>query len=204
MPASGVRARFERIGGSKRAIYSEFGNKEALFTALVTELADDALRPLHPPEDQAPEDLRDILLRFARRLLAVSTSKNLVGVYRGIITEAYRFPHLARTFYENGPGRAARELRTVLDAAVARGEIAPIDTEVAADHFVGMMRDNLHLQVVLGLRETPKADELRKRADLAVEIFLSGIAKQARTEERATTTEVDRPRRGPPRRRSKA
>jgi len=169
-----------RIGGSKRTIYAEFGNKEALFTALVTELADDVLAPLHEPGCNEAPDIRTALVRVAERLISAYASKDLVGVYRGIVNEAHRFPHLAQAFYDKGPGRAARELKILLDAALRRGEIKPIDTAVAADHFVGMARDNLHLQVVLGLSGAPNEDEIRSRATGAVELFLSGIATTSR------------------------
>jgi hypothetical protein len=44
-----------------------------------------------------------------------------------------------------------------------------------ADQFVGMIRDNFHLQVVLGLRPPPSAEEAQKTVDSAVGIFLDGI-----------------------------
>jgi AcrR family transcriptional regulator len=188
--ATSVDMIIARTGGSKRAIYNEFGSKEALFTALVAELADDALSSLLTANGLAQGDLKARLLLFARGLAGIYASRELVGVYRAIVTEAYRFPHLARAFYDRGPGRAARELQTLLDAAADAGEIAPLDTAMAADHFVGMLRDNLHLQIVLGLRGPPDQAELQRRANAAVELFLKGIASddeedQARTGDRA-------------------
>ena len=174
--ASSIDMIIAKIGGSKRAIYTEFGNKEALFAALVTELADEILVPLHDPNSSDPTDLRSALLRVAERLTAAYASKDLIGIYLVIVTEAYRFPHLAQAYYDKGPGRAARELKTVLDAAVRDGEIRPVDTAAAADHFVGLVRDNFHLQVVLGLRDAPKQQDLLRRASGAVEIFLTGVA----------------------------
>jgi hypothetical protein len=44
-----------------------------------------------------------------------------------------------------------------------------------ADQFVGMIRDNLHLQVVLGLRPPPSVKEAREVVYAAVEIFLNGV-----------------------------
>src|SRR3546814_12122601 len=41
--ATSIDAIIERAGGSKRNIYSEFGSKEGLFTALVSESADAAI-----------------------------------------------------------------------------------------------------------------------------------------------------------------
>ncbi len=174
--ASSIDMIIAKIGGSKRAIYAEFGNKEALFAALVTEFADEILVPLHGPTSSGPTDLKSALLRVAERLSAAYASKDLIGIYRAVVTEACRFPHLAQAFYDKGPGRAARELKAVLDAAVRDGEIRAVDTAAAADHFVGLVRDNVHLQVVLGLRDAPKKQDLRRRARGAVEIFLTGVA----------------------------
>ncbi len=172
--ATSIDMIIDRIGGSKRNIYNEFGSKEGLFTALVTEITDSVLAAFST-EDAGHQTLKTTLLQVARRLMAIYMSTNLIGVYRTILTEAFRFPHLAQEFYEKGPGRAAAKLREVLDAATVKGEIDTPDTKVAADHFVGMIRDNLHLQVVLGLRAPPTVDEVETAVTTAVEIFLNGI-----------------------------
>jgi AcrR family transcriptional regulator len=173
--AASIDMIIDRVGGSKRTIYSEFGNKEGLFTALITEFADDALK-VFEEEGKHGAPLPDILYQLAKRLMSTYMSPALLGVYRAIIAEARRFPHLSRAFYERGPGRASASLRKVLESAVASGEIGSIDTQAAADHFIGMVRDNLHLQVVLGLRAAPAPDEVEKAAQSAVEIFLHGVA----------------------------
>jgi hypothetical protein len=38
-----------------------------------------------------------------------------------------------------------------------------------------MIRDNLHLRVVLGLRKPPSAAEAQAAVDSAVEVFLNGV-----------------------------
>jgi hypothetical protein len=42
-----------------------------------------------------------------------------------------------------------------------------------------MIRDNLHLQVVLGLRSPPLEPEVRRIVSSAVDIFLNGVRLQA-------------------------
>lgn len=172
--ASSIDMIIERVGGSKRAIYKEFGNKEALFAALVTEIADGALAALDTPDSKSAA-LDTVLTRFARSLLTIYTTPKLIGLYRAVVTEAVRFPDLASAFFDKGPGRATTRLEGILDAAHARGEIKAIDAKLAADHFIGMLRDNLHLQVVLCLRPPPDAAEIEARAAAAVTIFLTGI-----------------------------
>lgn len=178
--ATSIDALIERIGGSKRNIYSEFGNKEGLFTALVSESADSALAALEVEEFDG-RNLQDLLLEFGRCLLRIYMSPGLIGIYRSIMPEALRFPDLAKAFYEKGPGRASGRLAEVLADARDRGEIEIEDCLTAADHFVGMFRDNLHLQVVLGLRAPPSPAEAEAAVLSVVGIFLHGIYGLDRT-----------------------
>ncbi len=172
--ATSIDSIIERVGGSKRNIYSEFGSKEGVFTALVSESADTALVALSV-EQFAGRNLSEILLEFGRRLLEIYMSPAVIGIYRSIMTEALRFPELAKAFYDKGPGRAADRLAEVLEEAKARGEIQLHDCHSAADHFVGMLRDNLHLQVILGLRPPPSPAEAEAAVTSAISIFLHGI-----------------------------
>src|SRR3546814_2100427 len=82
----------------------------------------------------------------------------------------------ALPIYELGPGLASRTLAEVLSAAQARGEIEPCDAGAAADLFVGMIRSNVHLQVILALRDAPGEAERAALVASAVEIFLNGLS----------------------------
>ncbi|MGP4675078.1 TetR/AcrR family transcriptional regulator [Agrobacterium salinitolerans] len=176
--ATSMDAIIERVGGSKRTIYSEFGNKEGLFTALVSEGADKALAAL-AVEEIGGRNLRETMLEFARRLVEVYMSPTMIGVYRAIMAEALRFPELAKAFYDRGPGRAAIRLAEVLEEAKKRGEIDVDDCRMVADQFAGMLRDNIHLQVVLGLRPPLSPSETERMARSIVSIFLDGLQSRA-------------------------
>ena len=172
--ATSIDAIIERSGGSKRNIYNEFGNKEGLFASIVSENAERILSALLIDEIEG-RDLCETLTVFGTRLMDGYMSPALIGAYRTVVTEADRFPDLVRSFYEQGPGRATARLAEVLEEARARGEIHTDDCARAAGHFVGMVRDNLHLQVVLGLRPPPSEEETRQAVASAVEVFLHGV-----------------------------
>ncbi len=172
--ATSIDAIIERAGGSKRNIYSEFGNKENLFTAIVAENAAKAVAALAIEEIDA-RDLRSTLMAFGHRLMDIYMSPSLLGVYRVIISESQRFPALVRKFYNQGPGRASARLAEVLEQARARGDIKTDDSARAADHFVSMIRGNLHLQVLVGLRAPPRAREAGEVVESVVDLFLSGV-----------------------------
>ncbi|MGV2103775.1 TetR/AcrR family transcriptional regulator [Rhizobium sp. 21-4511-3d] len=176
--STSIDAIIERAGGSKRNIYNEFGSKEGLFAAIVRSSADSALSSLSQEQIEG-RGLEETLTAFGQHLMEIYMSPTVVSVYRIAINEANRFPDLARSFYEQGPGRAASQLAEVLEFAAQRGEIEPRDYSRAAGLFVGMIRDNLHLQVVLGLRSPPLEPEVRRIVSSAVDIFLNGVRLQA-------------------------
>ncbi|MCV9967602.1 TetR/AcrR family transcriptional regulator [Pararhizobium sp. BT-229] len=171
--ATSIDAIIERAGGSKRTIYNEFGNKEGLFSAIVTETADKVLSSLAIEEIEG-HDLRATLTAFGQHLMGVYTSPTLICIYRTVVTEAKRFPDLVKSFYEQGPGRATARLAEVLEAAKERGEIRTDDCLRVAGHFVSMIRDN-PLQVILGLRPPPSEEEAQMAVASAVEVLLNGV-----------------------------
>lgn len=176
--ATSIDAIIERAGGSKRNIYSEFGSKEGLFAAIVTRHAERALAAL-AIEDAEMRDLRGTLMAFGCRLMDILMSPALLTVYRTGVAEGRRFPRLVREFYELGPGRASARLAEVLEDARRRGDIRVNDCAAAADHFAGMIRGNLHLQVLLGLRPPPDARETQAVVGSAVDLFLDGLGAGA-------------------------
>ena len=79
--AASIDAIIERAGGSKRNIYSEFRNKEGLFSAIVSQNADRILSSL-VIEQVDGSDLRQTLNTFGRQLMEAYMSASLLGVYR--------------------------------------------------------------------------------------------------------------------------
>lgn len=162
-----------RAGGSKRTIYSYFGNKEELFAAIVKEISARALPPLAVEEIRA-HDLATTLHDVGRRYLDVIMSPPALALYRAMIGEGLRFPELAKAFFESGPGRASTSLGAALKQRRAAWGITVDDCDRAAEQFLGMIRDDLHLRVVLGLRKPPGSKEAEQVVAQAVAIFVRG------------------------------
>lgn len=173
--ATSIDSIIERVGGSKRAIYQEFGSKEGLFVAFVSESANLAMAALDDARIEH-QGLRETLVEFGCDVTSALLSPGFIGVYRTILTEALRFPELAKAYYVNGPGKAQHRVAQVLNHAKERGEIRLEDCDIAAGHLLGMLRDNLHLRVALGLSPPPGQKEIKKYVTSAVDIFLYGIS----------------------------
>ncbi|HEY9216230.1 MAG TPA: TetR/AcrR family transcriptional regulator [Ancylobacter sp.] len=172
--AASIDAVIERIGGSKRNIYTMFGSKDRLFIALVSENSDKMFGPLLA-DGAVRKDLKDALMDFSRRFLNIIMSRRMVGVYRAVVSEASRLPELAASFYRTGPDRGAEWVAGLLKEAHARGEIHVDDAKSAAQQFIGILRGNLYMEIVLGLRKPLEPHEIDRAAISAVDLFLNGV-----------------------------
>ena len=166
-----------KIGGSKRTLYNHFPNKEVLFEAIVSAVSGRALAALRPPLGEG--DLRKALLKMGMDYLNVLLSPDGLALYRAMVSEAPHFPDLARTFFENGPGHASHHLAGFFREQRAKGLIDVADPQVAAEHFLGAVRGDVHLAAVLAVRK-PSAQLVKTTVAQAVETFLCGTSPVAR------------------------
>ena len=161
-----------RVGGSKRTLYNYFPSKEALFEAIVTEVSDRVLAALRPP--LGDDDLRRTLMKMGTDYLRVLLSPNGLALYRAMVSEAPHFPELARTFFDNGPRRASLHLAGFFSDQKAKGLIEVANPQTAAEHFLGAVRGNVHLEAVLSAQQ-PTKQRIKASVRQAVETFLQGV-----------------------------
>jgi AcrR family transcriptional regulator len=164
----------ERVGGSKQTVYNYFRNKQELFITLIEELSAEVLQPLAPSR-LAMDDPASTLAEFGLRYLQIIMSTTALDLYRAVVADSRRFPEIARIFFEHGPGRATAHLAEALSFYRDEGRIAIADPVLAADQFIGMIRDDRHLNVVLGLRPPLDEHEIDASVAQAVAIFMDGI-----------------------------
>ncbi|ENJ7185116.1 TetR/AcrR family transcriptional regulator [Vibrio fluvialis] len=172
--ATSIDAIITRVGGSKRNIYSEFGNKEGLFSALVASCTEEMTAAMALPETEN-KDLYKTLMMLGLRMLQFYMSPRMIGIYRTTLMEAHRFPEWGQTFYDNGPKRAIAQLAKVLEEVSIREQLRDVDCYRAAEHFIEMIRGNFYYQVVLGLRPPLSDDEKEQVVASIVDIFLNGV-----------------------------
>jgi len=161
-----------RTGGSKRTLYNHFASKEDLFAAIVTSVSDRVLAALRPALSGG---IRETLVTMGSGYLRVLLSPDGLALYRAMVSEAPHFPELARTFFDNGPGRASRYLAEFLQEKKLEGVLSVDDTQCAAEQFLGMVRGDLHLATVLSNRK-PTDRQVDRIVESAVEVFLRGAA----------------------------
>ena len=154
-----------RVGGSKTTIYSHFGDKAGLFTAIVDELLKDTVA-YSDTLDLGGLSVREALLAVAIQHLKVVLSPRYIGLIRVVAAEVNRFPELGKAFYEHGPGKSYANFQNFLEGRVEAGELAVEDPSRATDQFFGTLLHREVLARMYGVKTAP----LRGRADIAATI----------------------------------
>ena len=169
-------------GVSKATLYSHFTNKAELFAAIIGGECQRFSHLLWSHEVEAG-DVRSVLLQVARAKVQFTSSSGPRAIYRIVVGESGRFPELGRVFYENGPRRVLERFADYLREATAKGVLNVPHPRVAAEQFFGMVHGADHLRRLLGL-DDPKAPDIDRITDSAVEIFLKAYGPADRGRDR--------------------
>lgn len=159
-----------KVGGSKTTLWSYFPSKEDLFAAIVDDIVHHYGQVLSielPVDRPVPEVLRN----FGQVLMTKLTSPPLLSLYRLVIGEADRFPHLAETFYDRGPRRGKARAAEWVAEKMVRGEIRMGDPMRAVQHFSGLCQSGVYQFALLGMPEAADLSRIGEEVDLAVESF---------------------------------
>lgn len=165
-----------KSGGSRATVYAQFGNKEALFAAIIAGVCDRMLAPLDAAID-AGRPLADVLRAFALRYATAFLEPGSVALFRVAAAESGRFPELGRRVFAAGPEVAAARLGDYLAGAKRRRELKVRDPALAARIFLEMITGDLHKRALFGVPPAPSAAAIKEVVDAAVAIFLSGCAR---------------------------
>ncbi len=157
---------------SKRELYAEFGNKEALLGACIRARAERMREPMRLAAVTDRARLVATLVAFGTAILREASDPAVVGVFRLAITEATRSPEVARLLEKAGraPNRAA--LAALLEQAQSRGLIAPGDARELAARFFALLWGDLMVSLLLRVAARPSAVQAAQRARRAADEFL--------------------------------
>jgi TetR/AcrR family transcriptional repressor of mexJK operon len=156
-------------GVARQTIYNQFESKEALFRAIFSALADDAMTPLAVATRKGAP-VRAALLRLARRSVARALRPSRLALHRLVVAEAARFPELGRTVYDAGAARIAAQLADFLRRQTELGHLDVPNPEAAAEQFFSMVTAYQQFRALMNV-DTPQR-EIDARVEEAVDTFL--------------------------------
>jgi TetR/AcrR family transcriptional regulator, mexJK operon transcriptional repressor len=162
---------------SKRVFYANFGSKADLFTAVIIRLAE-----LHFPSLDAiptsPGTVAQKLEKVAAEILRITGKPDAIALDRMVTAQVGRFPELGRILFDFAGSRPLGVVCKILDQACANGEIGPLDTQFAAQHFLQAAVLGPRRFIVLGLEDNRMTAKKLERLRRAVRLFLDGARGQ--------------------------
>jgi AcrR family transcriptional regulator len=164
-----------RVGGSKASVYSYFGNKEGLFTAILTNACERFLADLAVPR-AVDGDIGKSLSEFSRRALKRLLEPNRVAIFRTLMAESARFPKLAELLYEQGSRPLIEQLANYFRLAEQAGRIRCDDPEMSAVQFLDMVRGHAQHRLLLGLPAFAPGWSAERTIQAAVRTFVAAHA----------------------------
>ncbi len=165
-------ARESRIG--KKTMYSRFGSKAGLFSAILQPLRQSWITRLQNIviESSRPES---VLEAAALQLLDIGTRAESIELQRLLLTESRRFPDLVETHYDKrGALTGMAPLADYLQQAVEDGKLQLEDAKLAAEQFAHLVLGSIRERMLHGMAKRPGVSARRHAAKQAVGIFLKG------------------------------
>lgn len=126
-------------------------------------------------KEQPTGTIENKLQQIGRDLLIAILSPELLRLCKAAIMESERFPEATNVFFESGMLTVVDRISQVLEAASAAGEVHIQDCTEAATLFMAMLRGNIHFETVLNLEPTPTIEEIERRTNATVKLFLDGL-----------------------------
>jgi len=172
-------------GVSKRTVYNNYLEKDALFAEIVAgmiTLAEDFARELRAELTQGgitAATVTDLLHAIGRRLALAVVNPEVVALRRLLMGEARTFPDLARGYYDRAPGQVIDALAAGFRHLADVDALGAMDAHRAAEQFAYLVTGALLDRAVLVGAPPPERDVIACARE-GVETFLARYGARAK------------------------
>ena len=157
-------------GGSRRNIYSEFGNKHGLLMAVIREQVIAQVNTLIDIDYDLPPEaaLTDVCTRFVEGFL----SETLIALFRLVTNIVPKIPEVGELIYMHGPLTGCKPVASYLDWLNNQQLLDIDDSDFAAKILIEMVKGRLHLKAILIPNEPITKQEIDEHISASVRLFL--------------------------------
>ena len=154
---------------STATLYKHFSSKDTLFAAIVEDAYSGTEGSLWI--DIKGLSAREALKNIGRAYARQQFDGEMNALLRIVIAEVPSAPRLAQDAYQNGVVARYDQIKQVVDALVARGELKPHNTYDGVRHLGGMVKEFI-VWPALFTPDFPRPDDLDARIDACIDAYL--------------------------------
>lgn len=162
-------------GVSKATLYAHFKSKQLLFESMVQDRCRAEMGESLLPAQLGDDPLEGLTL-LGRKFLSMLMTPEALAAFRLVLAESKRRPELGEAFYRSGPARTLALVTTYIEYLAEEGRLQVPDPALAADLFLGMLKNANHLRCLLGLEPPIPPADIERRAQAAAQLFVAGFA----------------------------
>lgn len=166
-----------RVSMTKRTVYARYADKASLFRVAVQRAIERQIVPRDVLEGFDKGDLAETLEAIARLRINQVMTPNGLRLQRIINTESYRFPEIFTANYQQSAKPVIDFVAGLLDRAVASGNLAPTNPELAASAFMSMVVGGQVRAIVSG--RMPTRQDLDETVRFTVGLLLDGLRSRS-------------------------
>jgi len=164
------------LGMAKRTIYSHYGDKKALFKAVLQRAIDAWIIPTERLRSAETDDLDETLVRVGSLLVENMLSDAGLRLLRITNAEAYRMPEIGVFTNEQGTRPTLEYLADLFRRRVKRKKGRAIDADRAAFAFLNIIVGTPANLTAWGM--SFDRDSIAEHARYSVQLFLHGLLNE--------------------------
>ena len=168
----------ERAKVSKRTVYHHFHTKQDLYAAVVqtfcANIVPPSLESLHIETSKPEEVLRQLGTQFLEGIY----DPDQIELFRTIATDARTFPELGALMFDGPVSKSEQIVADYLKHLVREGTLRVASPTMAAGQFLGMIKTNLQVRLLLKPDTTVSRQKIKEIVDSSVDLFLNGARRR--------------------------
>jgi len=172
--ATGMDAVSLQSGVSKRTVYSHFESKEALFAAVVELLCARVLQAEPSELNGCDGTPAEVLTLLGTSFLLSIYGPEQMALYQTVVADSRQFPEIGRMMFEGPVLRSQSIVSACLRQLTDRGLLRLSSPDLAAAHFIGMLKTDVHMRLMFSQPPAITRPEIARIAACTVELFLHG------------------------------
>lgn len=161
----------DKAGISKATLYKYFGDKEALFAAVIRRVCTAQRDKFHALTMNT--STQDGLIAGSQMVVAFLTSPLALNVFRTCLAEAKRFPQVGHTFHVSAGMTMEKQLTEFFDHAEQAGDLLIADKELAANQFWQLCQSIYFYELAFSVRTTVSQQEKNRIVKGTLEMFVA-------------------------------
>ena len=169
--ATSIDALALSAGVSKATIYRHYKNKQEILEAVIHAAVETAPVSIVSQATQKVPPER-VLKNFAKGLIESVSNKDSIAMFRLVISESHRLPHLGQFFFNEITAVAAVPLGDYLRMQSRAGTLHIPDASLAAFQFIGMIKEPLFWPLMMGVDKSAIQHSQSRVINSAVKGFI--------------------------------